>query len=832
MHIGVRCQMLKAVASRRTPTLFEVLEGRRHLSLTVKLDYTYDTSGFFAPQQRRDVLQAAVNSVAGKITDHFAAITPSGNNHVTFTIVPPGGGQSKTVDLKDLAIPADTMVLYVGATALSGALAQASMSGVNPSGDAEWIKTVRARGRAGAEDGSVAVPTVSFISFLDNQGWYSSLDPSGLKASGGPDLYSIAIHEFGHALGIGISKAWNQKIVENPVAGRPFFTGANAVAAYGAPVPVENIAQGHLDNGVRIDGAGDLMTAFPAAIRSEFTRLDFAVLKDMGYTVPIPAAKAGLNGSITGYAYDDINRNGKHDAGEVGLTGAMYLDVNRSGYSEPGSGDIAVQIDQTGRYTVTGLPAGTYYLRSTLVDSTYTRVSPAGGDVVVTVGTDARTVAPDFIARLGAATTPSSISGLAFDDANRNGQFDSGDTVHAGLTVFLDKDKDNVQDASEPSVVTRGDGTFRFSNVPNGAYNLRAVAPDKTAFTTPLTTVTVGTRQGYAGYTFGIGPTGDPTAGGIVFIDADKDGFANPQERPLAGVKVYIDIDNDGVLDANEPSLLTGSGGDYRFDKIPTSNSAARVRIVVPAGYTQSGPADGGYALDLSPGAVNDYLYFGIYPSATPARGTIAGFAFDDADKDGMFDSGETLTGGKTVFLDADNDGVLDSGEKSVKTAADGSWRFTGLAAGTYRVRRVFPGGYTYSTTPIDVTLAAGQVVNGLAVGSKSGTTPPPVDPKTASVSGIAFNDANKNGKYDSGDSIAPGKTIWLDLDDDGVRDSNEPGIVTANDGSFVFKTLAAGKYHIRRVFSPGYAESSPAAYVTLATGQAATGVLIGSKPK
>ena len=108
----------------------------------------------------------------------------------------------------------------------------------------------------------------------------------------------------------------------------------------------------------------------------------------------------------------------------------------------------------------------------------------------------------------------------------------------------------------------------------------------------------------------------------------------------------------------------------------------------------------------------------------------------------------------------------------------------------------------------------------------------PPVPTNTASLSGIAFNDGNKNGKYDKGDSIAAGKTMWLDLDDDGVKDANEPSTVTDAQGRYTFKNLAARKYHVRRLLPTGFIESTAARYITLTTGQAATNVYVGSKLK
>ncbi|HTL31050.1 MAG TPA: SdrD B-like domain-containing protein [Tepidisphaeraceae bacterium] len=109
-------------------------------------------------------------------------------------------------------------------------------------------------------------------------------------------------------------------------------------------------------------------------------------------------------------------------------------------------------------------------------------------------------------------------------------------------------------------------------------------------------------------------------------------------------------------------------------------------------------------------------------PSGTVGSATISGFTFNDNNINGKYDSGETKTSGKTVFLDDNNNGVLDSGEDSAVTDSSGSFSFTGLDTGTYHVRRVFPSGYTYSTAPIDLTItSAGQTFSNIAIGSKVG---------------------------------------------------------------------------------------------------------------
>jgi hypothetical protein len=109
-----------------------------------------------------------------------------------------------------------------------------------------------------------------------------------------------------------------------------------------------------------------------------------------------------------------------------------------------------------------------------------------------------------------------------------------------------------------------------------------------------------------------------------------------------------------------------------------------------------------------------------VTPSTTE-NASLAGFTFDDTNHNGQYDTGEKKTGGKKVFLDTNNNGQLDSGEQSTTTDSSGNWTFTHLATGAYHVRRVFPSGWTYSTTLIDIDLFDSQAITGLQIGSKAG---------------------------------------------------------------------------------------------------------------
>ena len=86
------------------------------------------------------------------------------------------------------------------------------------------------------------------------------------------------------------------------------------------------------------------------------------------------------------------------------------------------------------------------------------------------------------------------------------------------------------------------------------------------------------------------------------------------------------------------------------------------------------------------------------------------------------------------------------------------------------------------------------------------------IDPTVlGSISGVAYNDLDRDGIRDPGEPALPGWTIFLDADDDGVFDAGETVASTSADGFYEFTGLAAGQYTVREVLPPGWELSFPA---------------------
>ena len=264
----------------------------------ILLDFSLDTSGFFADAGKRSVVDAAASFFERYILDDLLAIDSSGSNHFNASFTNPSDGSTDTIS--DFDVAADTIKVFVGARALSGStLASAGPGGYGVSGSSTFVTNAITRGETLDESGVRGPDAYDFapwggsISFNSAySSWYVDTDPSTDEAfSGKSDLYSVALHELGHVLGIGIADSWDNKI-DN--LGR--FFGYSSVDVYGGRVPLTGDG-GHWANGTmskvygtNVDQEAAMDPSITVGTRKRFTTLDMAGLKDIGWEVA-PASK-------------------------------------------------------------------------------------------------------------------------------------------------------------------------------------------------------------------------------------------------------------------------------------------------------------------------------------------------------------------------------------------------------------------------------------------------------------------------------------------------------------------------------------------------------------
>jgi hypothetical protein len=206
-------------------------------------------------------------------------------------------------------------------------------------------------------------------------------------------------------------------------------------------------------------------------------------------------------------------------------------------------------------------------------------------------------------------------------------------------------------------------------------------------------------------------PTG--SIAGVVFNDADGDGFKARTEKKALATILYLDTNNDGVRQASEP--LTSSSprsGNYAF--LNLAAGTYHVREVAPTGYRQTLPASS-YTVTLTNGQAAAGMTFGNTTLAL-----IAGTVFNDLNVNGAQGSGEGGLAGWQVYVDNNGDGKHQRREPAVLSDGSGNYSFA-VAPGTYLIRIAPQAGWSRTTAKAyALTVASGAVSRGWIFGEKS----------------------------------------------------------------------------------------------------------------
>ena len=245
--------------------------------LSIRLDYSMDSSGFFSDQERRNSLQFAANSIISKFSDQLTSIQPTGSDQWTAKFLNPSSGAPDT--RTNLVIPANEILIFAGARALGASeLGRGEKGGFTASSNGQaFLDTVKARGQTGALSNTQTDfgPWGGTVAFSSTPNWHFGLTTDGLD-SNEFDFVSVASHELLHSLGFGLAGSWNAKVSGG-------FTGTNSVAISGkSPVPLNDVS--HWAIGTISNGQIAAMT--PEATNGQRklpTRLDYAGMQDIGW---------------------------------------------------------------------------------------------------------------------------------------------------------------------------------------------------------------------------------------------------------------------------------------------------------------------------------------------------------------------------------------------------------------------------------------------------------------------------------------------------------------------------------------------------------------------
>ncbi len=284
-------------------------------------------------------------------------------------------------------------------------------------------------------------------------------------------------------------------------------------------------------------------------------------------------------------------------------------------------------------------------------------------------------------------------------------------------------------------------------------------------------------------------------------------------------------IDNSGQIVGASP--ITDQSGQFIYHAFLTSGGVTQdLNKVIATGSGQGWVLSQANAMNAKGeiagwGMLNGLQHaFLLEPTQGPppaAQGQITGAIFNDLTGDGRPNAEEPALVGWQVYIDSNNNGVLDAGEPTATSDAFGHYAFTGLLAGTYRVREVQPGGWTL-TAPVSAD-ASGPFYDAVVAtntstvsGENFGNVAIHVSSGTGVIQGTIFNDANGNGKRQKNEKPLAGWLIFADLNNDGTFENREPVATSDASGHYAITGLGAGTYHIRQVMQPGWVATTPAA--------------------
>ena len=394
--------------------------------------------------------------------------------------------------------------------------------------------------------------------------------------------------------------------------------------------------------------------------------------------------------SIHGLVYRDGDRDETHGATEKG-----YANQTVELRDKDGKVVATTTTDANGAYSFEKLPAGDYTVKvvkdGALTDLDQTEDPDSTKDSasgVISLGNDHRTetdVNFGYIAN-------NSINGTIYRDGDRDGRKGDTEGRYSGVTVQLLDASGNVV----ATTTTDKDGKYSFEHLPDGTYSVKVVKdgvladadqtgdPDNKLdnASQPITLDENNPTKGDVD--FGYVPNN--TIKGTVYRDDNRDKTINGDEPGLERVSVQLLDENGKVLQ----TLDTDADGNYAFQHLPDGKYTVKVvRSSSIKDYDQTEDPDAtvddtSAVYTMGPGhSLQENVNFGYVPDYS-----IAGRVYRDSDKSGSYTDGEETFGGVTVDL-LDKDGNVVG---TTTTDADGTYSFTKLPAGTYRVK-VHPDG-------------------------------------------------------------------------------------------------------------------------------------------
>jgi subtilisin-like proprotein convertase family protein/subtilisin family serine protease len=344
---------------------------------------------------------------------------------------------------------------------------------------------------------------------------------------------------------------------------------------------------------------------------------------------------------------------------------------------------------------------------------------------------------------------------------------------------------------------------------------------------------------------------------GTVFNDVDLDGVIDAGEAGAAGFTVWADTNNNGQIDGGfaattvgqvindnttVTSPLTIAGQSLSITDVNVSvnivhsyNGDLVVTLIAPNGTRFTlvnrlgGSADG---MNLT---FDDQAAQGVSAMPTSSalgvqtigsyRPAVSLTALNGTSPNGTWQlEVSDVATGDTGSIAGWSISFNNLSEISSSTSTNGAYLLDVPAAGAYTVRIAPRSGFEFHRTNAAVNVAT-NTTN--VTGVHFGTRLPP-----ATITGVVFADHNNNGNQDAGEPGIPGRTVYVDADNDSALDAGETFVTTDAAGAYSLVNVVPGQRLVRTVLPTLWSQTSPTVNGSLAPLSAPTGLSVSNAAK
>ena len=374
-----------------------------------------------------------------------------------------------------------------------------------------------------------------------------------------------------------------------------------------------------------------------------------------------------------------------------------------------------------------------------------------------------------------------SILGKVYEDVNANGNNDVGEPNLSGWKVTLNPFGSTMTDST---------GTYVFSNIGPGTFNVAEslyAGWIKISPSNPNYVLTTLSGNNIANLDFGNFKLGQFRV--EVSIDQNGNGITETTDHsPLpAGTTASLTVNKDGS--GETPFTLGNNTLSAQFDNLSIGTYTFNTTSLPPSWILTTLPS---ITRIISTSGSIDTIRFLLFKLIN-----VGGTVFEDLDANGIFDSSESRLPGWILSLDNNRFDTSD---------INGLFFISNIGPGNHVVTEVQKNGWGLSTPrspSITINPTSGINIGSLKFGNY----------QVGSISGMKFNDLNKNGIKDATEpGLAGWKIVAQQIRTIGnVSTTSTPETTTTSAaGYYTFGNLLKGIYSVSELSQPAWVQTYP----------------------